>query len=187
MFSSTLEVPIPGTNQKYRYDLSACFLVEKQLEDIETLNIQRSNALLAALYKVSFEVIQAMDSISRLESKAKNRVSQRKAVIVIDEMAPTLKALGLTSNDSNRQGLIDKDPAYQELVEQHQDIEASYELLRLRNQKYEDAIRTVRSIAYNLVATASRQNPNLTAQIGQIENETVGISTDEKYGKARYG
>jgi hypothetical protein len=166
-------------------------MVEKQLEEIENLNIQKSNSLLAALYAVSFDLISAMDTTSRLASKAKNRLAQRKAIITVDEMSAVLKALGLTSNDTNRQGIIEKDATYQKYLEEYDDISASEELLKLKYHKYEDAIRTVRSIAYNLVAVANRQNPNLNMTLGQLDSEAVGTSTEEiknsMYGKAKYG
>jgi len=191
VINTILEVPIPGSDQKYRFDMSRCFMVEKQLEEIENLNIQKSNALLASLYAVSFDLISAMDTTSRLASKAKNRLAQRKAVITVDEMTAILKALGLTSNDTNRQGIIEKDAVYQKCLEEYDEISASEELLKLKFYKYEDAIRTVRSIAYNLVTVANRQNPNLNMALGQMDSETVGTSSEEiknsMYGKAKYG
>jgi hypothetical protein len=193
---ATLPVPVPGTTQTYGIDLQPYFVVESGLEDLASLSVSRAHLLLSDLFRVSFGLAQQLDRVERYHNKAKQETDKRKAVIVIDILPSTLKEKGLASNDLTRQAVIDLDTEYQRLLDQQNDIFSTLKFLKNKFDRFEDAIQTVRSIAYNLNATQARLNPNLTMTMGSTENIPVGMTAETtttskaygvSYGKAKYG
>jgi hypothetical protein len=186
MNDDTLIVPNPLKGFDYlRYDMRLCLAAERRLEEIATVNPERGQELLALFNRAAFQLSRVYTDLHLQLELARGRVSERKAIMLVDYIPAKIKEKGLQDNTMSRQALLDLDEEFKLATSIHNNIEAYILYVEKQLKAMEGALSSVKKIYDATNSAYRRPNPNLvTTGIEEKLEESPYVNS--KYGKPKY-
>jgi hypothetical protein len=169
-----------------RYDLTLVNQAEARAHEIATVTPITAPELLSLYCRASFSLGRYLHDLYLAHQRAVKMTANRKAVMIIDVIPSLVESSKKTSQNADvRQGYVDLDPEYSNLL----DIETQYEAgLMYFKRKIEDMENGINSIKKVIDATHSMYDrPNYNLSIGSISQESqTEMVSGMTFGKARY-
>lgn len=114
--------------------------------------------------------------LTRQSAKADSELRKRRAVLFLDVVPAKLGEKKLSSNDSNRESVVDSDPQYNVLVEIRDDIQAALTLIKNKYSEVSKAKYDVTVMYENMKYVSA--NPDLVSALyGQTKGEVTNLQT----------
>jgi len=159
----TLSVPDPrNPTQRINFDFTDSSLAEARVGEISIVTSEKAPELLTVFCKACFALGRVLPRINLTYRLAQKRVGDRRAVVVVDQMAAILKDKGLASNETSRQSILDLDSLYSAAVEAEMETEAVLMYVERKLRDMEGALNALKSTLRLLEGSSRRANPNLT-------------------------
>ena len=171
------------------FDLTLVHATEARIPEIAYVTPTKAPELLSVLSRACFTLGRALPVVYLGLQKAKQRVANRKAVLVIDVIPGILAEKKLSSNAETRQALMDLDPEYQKAVEAELEYAACVMYVRRKIEDMENALNSVKKILGETGDMHRRPNYNMYDVEAVTNNPTQTdqlATTGSRIGKPRY-
>jgi hypothetical protein len=194
----TLQIPNPLKDlSPVNYDLKKIAEAESRVHEISFMSPTKAAELISVFAVACFDLAEVFSDLYLRHRYAKKRVSDRKAVVVLDIMPQRLSDKKAANNAETRQAVIDLDEEYSKAIYVEIEIEAALKLIQGKLFAMEGALSAVKQVSYEVRNTYNRQNPNLMVPEYSMSSEvkeespapqdnTQTSPTGVKYGKPRY-
>lgn len=167
------------------YDLEVVSGAEERINEIAVVTPTKAPELLALFSQSCLQLARCLGDLYLQYSFAKRRVSERRAIMIIDVIPEKLKDKKLPQNEMNRQALLDLDEEYSRAILVENQLDAALELIKNRLRLMEGNISAVKKVIGDTSKTYIRYNPNLIT--GEIQDSEVpGHEESSFFGKPRY-
>lgn len=194
-----------------KYDLRLVESAENRVNDLKTVNTTNGQELMALFCRAAYSLSKVYSDLQLQLQFAKDRVAHRRAIMLIDEIPPRLKAKGLQDNQMSRQAFLDLDEEYRKASNIHAEIEAAITYVEKQLKATENTLSGIKKIFDAAANVYRRPNPNLTVELGGIPKMVEEAPVDSspritvptpsttsggvtntsnpriRYGKANYG
>jgi hypothetical protein len=181
-----------------KYDMTVSNYAESRVHEIETVNRAKMPELVATFSKACFALGRILPQVHLGKALAEREVARRKAILSIDVIPGKMTEKKLSSNETNRQALLDVDEEYSAAVERELRFEAALMYLRLKHDDMEGALNAVKKAVadnekdfyrpnYNAVNTNMDAPQDWPKDEWDLQEPQVPVtSTGLKIGKAKY-
>lgn len=144
-------------------DLAKILKAEARQEEVATTNATKAPELLKTLNRSWLDLSETLARLFMEKGKAAKAVDKRRSILVLEVVPGKLKEKGLTSNDANREAVIQLDEEHERLEDTLLQITAVVKYLEGKLHSFENAFSSVKKILGNDQSwMRDRPNPNLS-------------------------
>lgn len=130
-------------------DLKAILQAEKRQEEVATVNSTKAPELLKTLNRSWLDLSETLSRLFLEKGKAAKALEKRRAELVLNVVPETLKEKKLSSNDANREAVIQLDQEHERLEDTLMQIQAVVKYLEGKLHSFENAFSSVKKILGN--------------------------------------
>lgn len=188
MFINNQELSIPNPKKdgdlRLKYNLANVFSADARVHEIGFVNTTKAPELLAMFSLALRDLSSALAYLQYNSATASKKKRERRAIVVLEVMPAKLAEKKLSSNDTNREAVIELDPEYSALCDVENEIEAAYVYVREKLHTMESNLNAAKK-ALDAATHTSGINQNLVQNLGEAPSVTT--HGNMQIGKARYG
>jgi hypothetical protein len=129
--------------------MSDIFRWEGRMVEVASVTPMKAPELLSTMNKAWLEAGRVVIALEYQLVQAKKAASERKAVVLLDEVPKVLAAKGFNparAGEDMRNAVLAQDADYQAALDRQANIEAVAELLRLKQKGFENSYTSVKKI-----------------------------------------